>query len=174
MEPGSPLKSIPASNGKVNVNVPSPQNPKSIPPPSRLHIQNNNNNASDTTTSRQRSHQNDVQQFTPDIADVFSKFSGTTEMNTSNNGFGRDERSNNNLVINNGLYANNKEFVADFNTAKIFNATVNSQNGSEFGNITSPNASNTGATKSTTENFADFEHNQIYNAAGKFFVAIHS
>lgn len=98
---------------------------------------------------------------------------------------------------NKNLFTPDTDFVADFSSANIFDALnnkpsinnnnnnnksstnkpnghANHSNGVEFtnGNRTNGNTTTTTATadvnKNFDENFADFEHNTIYNAAGEF------
>lgn len=93
------------------------------------------------------------------------------------------------------LFTPDTDFVADFGSANIFdalnnkpsinntstnntnnllngNATLHHSNGVELTNGHQNNGNN-GNNGSVDENFADFEHNTIYNAAGELVLAFH-
>lgn len=102
-----------------------------------------------------------------------------------------------NVENNKNLFTPDTDFVADFSSANIFDAlnnkpsinnkcnsttkpnqlhgngisTANHTNGIELtngNNRTNGNTTTTDVNKNFDENFADFEHNTIYNAAGEF------
>lgn len=103
--------------------------------------------------------------------------------NTTKNGFHQSGAAN----VQNNLFTPDSDFVADFSSANIFDALNNKPsmdngstkptllNGHSNGVETNGNATHTNGNglaptdvnKQFDENFADFEHNTIYNAAGK-------
>lgn len=68
----------------------------------------------------------------------------------------------------NQVNSSHTDFVADFSKVDTLNVEKNSSKGLSNGNGVHDKAVNGSTTDKTMENFADFEHNQIYNAAGKF------
>lgn len=95
-------------------------------------------------------------------------------------------------VDNNNLFTPDTDFVADFSSANIFDALNNKPsinkssstnkatllqaptNGNHSNGVTLTNGTNgfaaTDVNKNVDENFADFEHNTIYNAAGELII----
>lgn len=92
---------------------------------------------------------------------------------SQNGGNVQDNGSNNNNFFTNHSNGSSHsgEFVVDFRKADIFNSN-NSLNSSGSGSVKIKNSA-TETTKSDNKgdlnaNFADFENNKIYNAAGEF------
>lgn len=134
------------------------------------------------------------QQFTPDDS-TNSLFNQTNQqqirLNNNNNnnnnnplnGLNRNGLnlpSAKNCLENNNKFTPETEFIADFSSANIFNANginSNNNNGSGLKNGVGGDSSNVingiAETNSTIngENFADFDHNPIYNAnSGNYYI----
>lgn len=163
-----------------------------LTPPTSLRLPRNNNLPAGQTQNLQNLNgRNFQQQFTPDDS-TSSLFNQTNQQqirlninnnNNVNNPLNGLNRNGLNLAATkNGLENNNKftpetEFVADFGSANIFNANgIHSnnnngclKNGGSTGTGDSNNVMNGVAESSSTttngENFADFDHNPIYNAS---------
>ncbi|XP_053693806.1 uncharacterized protein DDB_G0283357 [Sabethes cyaneus] len=138
------------------------------------------------------------QQFTPDDSNFFSEtppkiLPPTPQKHSSNhhqrlngavNGVGNFERSQRNGLLTSCNSSGNKftpdsDFVADFSNANIVSVNGTTSNGSTGSKSNGINRLSNGFNDKTNltnghphgsdmENFADFEHNQIYNAAGEF------
>ncbi|XP_055712503.1 arf-GAP domain and FG repeat-containing protein 1 isoform X2 [Phlebotomus papatasi] len=198
LEPASPLKSLASSQQlttcatssssgtssstttTTNVTLDNTAVLKSItltPPQSlRLH----NKNARSTT----KGPVNFQHQFTPDSeTGLFNLGNSQTRLNNNNNssnGGGHQNGITSNLsgivANNNNKFTPDADFVADFGSANIFNATQssttmvnNTANGTSKivnGNVSSGQQQQINGNGGTNENFADFEHNPIYNSAG--------
>lgn len=102
--------------------------------------------------------------------------------NNNNNPLNGLKRNGLNLVskkhclVNNNKFTPENEFIADFSSANIFNANgTNNNNGSSLKNGGKDSNKINSAVETTNstancENFADFDHNPIYNASsGNFY-----
>uniref|UniRef100_A0A1L8DMW5 Putative gtpase-activating protein n=1 Tax=Nyssomyia neivai TaxID=330878 RepID=A0A1L8DMW5_9DIPT len=203
LEPASPLKSLTSSQQLApcatsssatsstttttnNVTVDNVAVLKSITltPPQSLRLHNNKNPRTTANATVKFQHQ-----FTPDSeTSLFNLGSSQTRLNINNNnnnvgghqnGLTSSSNSSNLSGNNNNKFTPDTDFVADFGTANIFNATQTSNmvNTSKSPNKI-PNGTNNSSSSSSgqqqqvngncgvNENFADFEHNTIYNSAG--------
>ncbi|GAB0098449.1 hypothetical protein DMENIID0001_141840 [Sergentomyia squamirostris] len=205
LEPASPLKSLPSSqqlttcvSSSIASSAPTTTNSvtvdstavlKSITltPPQSLRLHNNKNSRSTTNATVNFQHQ-----FTPDSeTSLFNLGNSQTRLNNNNNnhigghqnGLTNNTSSNLSGIIvannNNNKFTPDTDFVADFGSANIFNASsatmVNSTtkncspdkiaNGSSSSSSTSSGQQKVNGNCGVNENFADFEHNPIYNAA---------
>ncbi|XP_059618584.1 arf-GAP domain and FG repeat-containing protein 1 isoform X2 [Phlebotomus argentipes] len=204
LEPASPLKSLASSqqltpSATTTTSVATTTNSvtldntavlKSITltPPQSLRLHNNKSARSTTKGTVNFQHQ-----FTPDSeTSLFNLGNSQTRLNNNNNnsvgghqnGLTSDTTSSSNLS---GIVANNNnhkftpdtDFVADFGSATIFNATssatmVNTTakspgkiaNGTNNPSSASSGQQQVNGNGGVNENFADFEHNTIYNSAG--------
>ncbi|XP_055684083.1 arf-GAP domain and FG repeat-containing protein 1 isoform X2 [Lutzomyia longipalpis] len=210
LEPASPLKSLPSSQqlapqcatsssactssssttttNSVTLDNVAVLKSITLTPPQSLRLHNNKNQRSTGNATVKFQHQ-----FTPDSeTSLFNLGNSQTRLNINNNnnisGGGHQNGltgSSSNLSgnINNNKFTPDTDFVADFGSANIFNATqtsnatmVNTSKSPSNGKIA--NGTNNSSSSSSgqqqqvnrncgvNENFADFEHNTIYNSAG--------
>lgn len=172
LEPASPLKSI---NSTPSMTSPSSQQQPSV-------------NGSTKSSSSNSSIQSDSLailksiQLTPPSAN--NRQHRTHHLQTSQNGNAHENgsvSSNNNFFTNhlngttNGSSHNGNEFVADFRKVSIYNSN-NSLNSTGSGGGQQGNGKITNGISETNHNngdlnanFADFENNKIYNAAGECY-----
>lgn len=202
LEPASPLKSLASSQQlttcatssssgtssstttTTNVTLDNTAVLKSITltPPQSLRLHNKN------ARSTAKGPVNFQHQFTPDSeTGLFNLGNSQTRLNNNNNssnGGGHQNGITSNLsgivANNNNKFTPDADFVADFGSANIFNATQssttmvnNTANGTSKivnGNVSSgqQQQQQINGNGGTNENFADFEHNPIYNSAGKY------
>lgn len=113
------------------------------------------------------------------MSDTITKIQAPA-IKTNGQSNGTATRTNNlprNLNNNNvAATANSDFFVADFSTAVIFNgATFNSNNNNNnnaSSKVTKTATAQNGTNSNENSNFADFDHNPIFNA-GNFLMWIH-
>lgn len=159
MEPASPLKSINTA--------PSQQQSQQQPPLTNGFTTKSSLQQVDNSLAVLKSIQ-----LTPPTAANRHHHSRVPQQNGHVNGFTADTNNNNNNFFSNGTSNgtlshngsiksdNSSEFVADFSKASIYNSN-NSLNSAGSGGGKTTNGGDMNA------NFADFDNNKIYNAAGE-------
>lgn len=175
MEPASPLKSIatpsiqqqapqqPTTNGsRIQTDSLAVLKSIQLTPPAvnnrqhRTHHLHQNGFSTDTSTS----NSNFFNQQT-------NHLNGTTNGHLNSNNSVNGTSSHNGSIMSDNKFTTDSNFVADFSKASIYNSN-NSLNSTGSGNQVVTNGTVTnGDVNANFANFADFENNKIYNAAGK-------
>lgn len=164
LEPASPLKSLTANN---KISQEAQQNHNCIiskPAIGRTHTNNNT-----SVTSTYSSPNNFPTKFISDN-NAITKIPAPNikASNGQVNGASRTNILPRNLN-NNVTSASNADFVADFSTANIFNGATYNNNISSKLSKTDNSYSTAQNGNNLNDNFADFEHNPIFNAGRKTF-----
>lgn len=148
------------------------------------NVINNNNNSANNNNHHSSNHNNNNH----NVSNGINRNNGLTTTNANANA--TKNRLNATYLDNNNKFTPDTEFVADFGSAHIFNATSTNATSNTSSNFTNGNATHkfmnggrthtavesnevtasNGITDSANENFADFDHNPIYNAAGNSFL----
>ncbi|KAJ6645902.1 Arf-GAP domain and FG repeat-containing protein 1 [Pseudolycoriella hygida] len=159
LEPASPLKSLTGNNKfsqdaqqNFNCTIPKPVSSRTPSAPITSTYNSPNN-----FPTKFPSESNAITKIQAPIAKTNGQINGANRTNVS------PRNLNNNVTS-----ATDTDFVADFSTAVIFNgATYNNNSSSKStktDNLYSTTAQN-GTNLNENDNFADFEHNPIFNAA---------
>lgn len=159
LEPASPLKSL-TGNNKISHDA-QPNFNCTIPKPVSGRTQAV---IGTSVTSAYSSPNNFPTKFVSDNSAIAKLQAPNTKTNGQTNGATRT----NNLHLNNNVSsASDSDFVADFSTAVIFNGAAYNNNNSSSKFTTNDGVYSTaqnGTNLNENANFADFDHNPIFNA----------
>lgn len=164
LEPASPLKSLTGSAKIIN-DAQNYNSTISKPVSGRTPALNNT-----SVTSPYSAPNNFPTKFVSDNNAIAKIQAPNIKTNGQTNGATRTNILPRNLN-NNVTLASDSDFVADFSTAIIFNGATYTNNNSTSKISKTDNSysmAQNGTNLSENDNFADFEHNPIFNA-GKFF-----
>lgn len=195
LEPASPLKSLQTSQQLIKSSAAAYSTDNlaelkaiTLTPPSSLRLYKPN-------STHHQQHQQSLhitngyeQKFTPDDNDLFAPahqlkneskvdYENKNVANATNMKNQNALSSSRNVSENQNYFTPESDFIADFSKANIFDVPNSSEvstlknglsNKRDYNNSIQSTSNLTNGTGSGNgENFADFEHNTIYNAAGK-------
>lgn len=169
MEPASPLKSI---NTPSSVTATTQQTPNGT----SKSIDNNNLAVLKLTppASNNRHHHQRTQQSNV-IQNGHSEINGNSHNTINSNNFFTNNMNGTSSSQNGSIKSDNScnnDFVADFSKASIYNSNNSLNSTGSSGQVNGKITTNGFKENTTNEsdlnaNFADFENNKIYNAAGE-------